>query len=69
MRQAESVLFADLGPNVAVVTAVTSSGPAAVINQRCNDEDEMRDQAACRLLAAGFDATTIFGVLGHGVYR
>ena len=67
MHPAESIRHADLGPHIAAYTAHTPRGPVAVVNTRCDQDPALRDQAACRLLHAGYDGTAIFGALSYGV--
>ena len=68
MHLAETILVADLGPKVAAVTVARTEGPAAVINERCDSDPVMRNQAAWSLIGAGYDAGQILGAL-HGVRR
>lgn len=54
---------ADLGPRVAVFTARVNGRPIGVVNHMARHDDEMRRQAMNSLLAVGFDARQIMGVL------
>lgn len=57
------IVTADLGPNIACLTCRVHGKPAAVVNTAVAEDREMRGQAAATLVANGYDAGQIIGVL------